>query len=646
MSKPKVMLTVDVEALPLRAESDHVNTLIYGRRDGKEYGIGRMMDIADKHNIKMTFFLDFAECELYGDEILEVGRYIVSRGHDLQVHCHYDFLEKIVGKKKWAVREENVYSWYVNDNDSKKIVDYVTEKYVDCTGRMPLAFRGGSYRFGTSILKALKNKGYYADLTYNCVRPQILSANKQFKYENNLIELPISILPNKKPLNFDYVSLIPESKDDYYRIIEEYKKIFCEYYNYLGQDAVLSFMMHSWSFMYNVERVTSSGYIDTPSDVATNFFDYFLESMKDTVDFISVSQALEQIEPEQLKTVDFKAVFHRNPHISEYNLTKISDYIVKKANGRNIIIWGRSWLESTVFYNKNLNETLDIAYYISNDADIKPVWRGKPVHKFSEITLNPEKDYVFVLAQSTYSEIRDTLRELGFKEYDDFYDIQKNLPRITENGIRAETDMSCSICGRNIFETYNSNELRRCSECASIERTRTAAKLINENVNLDFTNSRLLHVSPGKAEREIFRKLGAKSDTLDIRPECNTDIVADICNMPEISSETYDVVFANCVLNHVYDDEKALSEINRVLRNGGTALLYVMGSGTLKTTIPEDPTGWYGKENFEKYKVGTFRRYGEVDFTIQLNRYFSTVRCFEKYDEITDSSCIWYVCQK
>ena len=31
MDKPRCMLTVDVEALPNRAASDHVNTLIYGR---------------------------------------------------------------------------------------------------------------------------------------------------------------------------------------------------------------------------------------------------------------------------------------------------------------------------------------------------------------------------------------------------------------------------------------------------------------------------------------------------------------------------------------------------------------------------------------------------------------------------------------
>ena len=90
----------------------------------------------------------------------------------------------------------------------------------------------------------------------------------------------------------------------------------------------------------------------------------------------------------------------------------------------------------------------------------------------------------------------------------------------------------------------------------------------------------------------------------------------------------------------------ALSEIKRVLRNEGTALFYVLDSGTLHDYDEVNPTVWYGKENYEKYKIGTFRYYGEVDFMELLLRYFSDVRCFEKYDEITDTSCKWYRCIK
>jgi len=646
MEKPRCMLTVDVEAMSNRAASDHVNTLIYGRIGGEEYGIGRMMDIADKHHVKMTFFVDFAECERYGDDMIEAGRYIVSRGHDMQVHCHYDLLKDVVGKLPWASGDENYYSWYKDDNDSKRMIDYVTEQYARCAGKAPIAFRGGEYRFGIGVLKALKEKGYQADLSYNCIRPEILPANKQFLFENNLMELPIGILPNKKPLNFNYKALEPKTESDFHKVLIGYRNLFDDYYEYYGNDAIATILMHSWSFLHHTERFDATGFMDEPNDILAEFFDCFLEEFKDEIEFISVSEAVNRVRAEGMKTVDFRSIFCEDSPLARKNLNRIGNYIKEKAKGRKVVIWGKGWMESTVFQTVNLHQSLNVAFYISNDAENYPEWRGKPVYKFSDITISPDQYFVFVLAQSTFSEIRDALHELGFKEFEDYYDIQKRVPEAQSNGIKSTLRWKCPICGGNVFETYNSAAPRRCSVCGSVERTRTIPKLLNENIKVDFSSTKILHISPTKPERMFFKNRSADTTTVDIRPECRVDIVADICHMPEVPSESFDMVFANCVLNHVYDDEKALEEIKRVLRPGGTALIWVLDSGTPKTVVHEDPTGWYGKENFEKYKIGTFRHYGELDFTAQLRRHFSDVRCYEKYDEVTDSSCKWYCCQK
>ncbi len=642
MSKPKVMLTVDVEALPMRAESDHVNTLIYGRKDGKEYGIGKMMDIADKHNIKMTFFVDFAECELYGDDILEVGRYIMSRGHDMQVHCHYDLLATKVGKPAFVNVRDNYYSWYKNDDISKKIVGYLTDKYIECTGKIPLAFRGGEYRFGLAMLKALNEKGYAADLSYNFVRPETLPENKQFEYENGLLEFPVGILRNKKPLNFNYCSFVPQSKNDFDGIISEYENIFSDYFDYYGNDAVASMLMHSWSFMYKNERFDTSGYIDSPNDLMVEFFDYFIDKMKECVEFISFTEAINSTDTETLKKVDFNTVFTRSNSDYIERLINISDLIHDKIGDRNLVIWGKSAVEGYAFRNVNFHNEFQISYYISQDADKKPVWRGKPVYKFDDVKLSPDKDFVFVLANAQHTDIRDSLIKLGFKEFEDWVDVQKDIV----SSDMVKTSYTCPICDGHNFEAFNSDKMRRCSECGSVERTRTIPKLFSEDVNINFSSAKILHISPSIPERKLFRKYNANVTTIDIRPECRTNIVADICNMPEVESESYDVVFANCVLNHVYDDKMALSEIKRVLCSGGMALLWVLDSGTLHNYYDTNPTSWYGQEKYEKYKIGTFRHYGEVDFIELLNKYFSDVRCFEKYDEVTDTSCKWYRCIK
>ncbi len=643
MGKQKCMLTVDVEALPKRAVSDHMNTLIYGRLGGKEYGIGKMMDIADMHNIKITFFVDFGECELYGDEIIDVGRYIVSRGHDMQVHCHYDLLDKIVGKQPWVSINENYYSWCQNEDDARVIIDYVTEQYMKCTGKVPVAYRGGEFRFGIGVLKALKENGYQADLSYNYVRPEKLPINRQFLFENGIVEFPISILPNKESFNFNSPALAPSKKNDFEMVIGKYQKLFDEFYNYYGDDAISTILMHSWSFLRQSQK---SRCFDEKNDLMVMFFDYFLEAMKEKIQFISVSDAVSQIQTEKLKNVEFESIFSKESFYSKRNIIKIKDFIREKAKGRNVVIWGKGWIESVVFQTVDLHRVLNTAYYISNDADSQAKWRGKPVYKFSDISISPDKDFVLVLAQPTFPEIRDTLKNAGFREFEDYFDIQKKVPAFRSSGRQTMVEYKCPICGGNAFETYNSDRPRRCSSCGSLERTRTVSKLLNENMPAGISKMKILHVSPTRSERLLFKNMNADTITVDIRPECKTDIVADICCMPDIAPESFDMAFASCVLNHVYDDNKALSEIKRVLGPGGIALIWVLESGTLKTLAHKDPTGWYGKDNYEKYRIGTFRHYGEVDFSKQLLGYFSKVQCYEKYDEVTEESCKWYWCLK
>jgi hypothetical protein len=104
------------------------------------------------------------------------------------------------------------------------------------------------------------------------------------------------------------------------------------------------------------------------------------------------------------------------------------NYIKEKARGRRVIVWGKGWMESILFQTVNLHQLLDTACYISNDAEYCPQWRGKPVYRYTDMNITPEKDFVFVLAQPTFPEIRDTLRETGFKEFEDYYDIQKKVP--------------------------------------------------------------------------------------------------------------------------------------------------------------------------------------------------------------------------
>ena len=295
----------------------------------------------------------------------------------------------------------------------------------------------------------------------------------------------------------------------------------------------------------------------------------------------------------------------------------------------------------------NFHRLLDIPFYISQDAVTNRMWRGRPVKTFEEAGITPEQYYVFVIARAVFPEIRDRLRAAGFTEYADFCDIERPIPPGEWKVAVPQQLPPCSICGGNEYDTYNAQYLRRCMNCGSLERTRTMVRLFSENLRAEHWNGSVLHISPGKAEKMFLQQAGVQNVvSVDIRPEVRADIVADICDMTQVSSDSFNLVLANCVLNHVYDDEAALNEIHRVLREGGLFAAYVMGSDRMKTTVDEEPTAWYGAQMMEHYRVGTFRHYGEADFIPQLRRHFSMVHCYEKYDAVTQTSCCWYVCRK
>ena len=206
----------------------------------------------------------------------------------------------------------------------------------------------------------------------------------------------------------------------------------------------------------------------------------------------------------------------------------------------------------------------------------------------------------------------------------------------------------CPICGSQEYEAYNSDYKRLCTECKSLERTRTFARLYDEEFHKFFVeNGHNLHISPSNAEKRFMKSRGISAVTMDIRPECKTDIIGDICNMPEIKTESIDTILACCVLNHVYDDEKAVNEFRRILKESGSCFLWVQGNGKRTRKMDQDEIiKWYGSDNYEQYKVGTFRMYGTDDFLKLLSSVFEDVKCYKLYDDITGKMERWYRCTK
>lgn len=642
MNKPKIMLTVNVEALPAQTADHHVDTLIYGRLGGGEWGIKLMMDTAERYGVSLTFFVDFAEVELYGEEIIEVGRYIASRGHDLQIYCHFELLREQIQRHFHDV-DDDYRKWCEDEKISSFIIDYCLTHYRSCGATGPIVFRGGDYHFGAAMIRILKEKGVAADSTYNGLRPRLRPVNRQFMFENGLFEFPIGIIEREGErilLDFNDEVFYPTDKDDLGDVLKSYEEQLAHYYQYFGEEAIATFLMHSWSFCFERQDFQRNGYINRPNLTAAEYFDRFLAYFGEKYEFVTVSQVIEQIEPNMLKCVDIESVFTLFPYETSEQMRAIYNYIQKKAHGRDVVIWGKGYLETQYRQILNYEMFFNSSFYISADAQKNRMWRGKPVKTFEESRLSPDSYYVFILARRKYTEIRKVLQIAGFHEYEDYYDIEELIPR------EPKKDVSCSVCGGEYYMRFLSDEPNMCMRCGAVARHRTAALVLKKYARQDHLCGKILHVSPYDTERTLFERLGAKNIiTLDVRPEEKTDIVADLSHMEEVKSDEFDLIFACGVLNYIYKYEDALDEMCRILRKGGLLILRVAMSGMRNITYA-NPAVAYGIEVLEQYHVGYYRTYGEVEFTEQLRHRFAYVRLLEKFDAIEKISEIWFVCVK
>lgn len=137
----------------------------------------------------------------------------------------------------------------------------------------------------------------------------------------------------------------------------------------------------------------------------------------------------------------------------------------------------------------------------------------------------------------------------------------------------------CPICenGYRIFLPYgriNARPNALCPNCLSLERHRLIYLYLKERTNFFNRKMDVLHIAPEACFIPRFEKAhGDRYITADIESPL-AKVKMDIHDIP-FEDDRFDVVLCNHVLEHVRDDIKAMSEIWRVLKPGGFAILQV-----------------------------------------------------------------------
>jgi len=126
----------------------------------------------------------------------------------------------------------------------------------------------------------------------------------------------------------------------------------------------------------------------------------------------------------------------------------------------------------------------------------------------------------------------------------------------------------------------------------------------------------ILHFAPEPIFEKYFPKIFGSYTSADLHMK-NVDYKVDLINLP-FEDNSYDFVFASHVLEHIKNDSQALSEISRILRPDGIAILPVpiIACNTVEYPQPNpyeaDHVRAPGPDYYEKY-FSYFRRVDKFD---------------------------------
>ena len=213
------------------------------------------------------------------------------------------------------------------------------------------------------------------------------------------------------------------------------------------------------------------------------------------------------------------------------------------------------------------------------------------------------------------------LREAGL------YAMRVTIPLYQGNSVE------CPCCKRTFsaFASYgqHTRENILCRWCLSLERHRGLWLYFHQKTNLPTTKLKVLHFAP-EHQFQKWLKNASNIDYISADLDMPTAMVKmDITNIT-FDDNTFDVVICNHVLEHIPDDTKAMSELYRVLKPGGWAVLEtpMLPNEEYKTredltiTDPQERIRLFHQADHVRiYGMDKKERLEKVGFEVDLDRF-------------------------
>ena len=181
----------------------------------------RFQDLCNKYNIKPTYLVTSEVCDDdFAKEIF--SDYSISNKAEIGAHLHSWTTPPFTDRDGYRYNDPNhAFATELDEGILNEKILHLTNQIEDSFGKRPLSFRSGRYGFNGDVARVLVRNSYLVD---SSVTPYVdwsahkgmpggkggpnYIANTPFPFDyyfdsGSLLEIPITILPTKFPLNLN-----------------------------------------------------------------------------------------------------------------------------------------------------------------------------------------------------------------------------------------------------------------------------------------------------------------------------------------------------------------------------------------------------------------------------------------------------------
>jgi SAM-dependent methyltransferase len=226
------------------------------------------------------------------------------------------------------------------------------------------------------------------------------------------------------------------------------------------------------------------------------------------------------------------------------------------------------------------------------------------------------------------------------------------------NTIRFKGEKNyCPLCEKGFSKFLTgpdkSRKNSKCPGCGSLERQRLLWLYLTKKLEITNQKINLLNIAPDYATQTALQRLKNISYT---SVDLNSSLAMkknDITNL-EFRDGQFDAIICYHVLEHIENDGKALSELHRVLKPGGWAILQTPIEENREKTFEDfsiksarERIKYFGQEDHVRiYGKDYFNRIEKSGFIVTKDDFINKISETEKEKIVLDKNEIIFFCTK